>query len=104
MNPGEQVQPAIPQGSVIITPSDMYKEMQDIGKKVDHLTAVVDPAFAQVRTDVAYNRSEIEKHEIRLNKTENQLSWIKGIGSVLALALSSGVVTLIVEVFHSSGK
>jgi hypothetical protein len=48
----------LPPGSVIITPNQMYAEMQDIGRKVDHLADIVDPAIAQLRTDI----TEVEKH------------------------------------------
>jgi len=40
-------QSAIPQGSVLITPNEMYREIQAIGKKVDHLSTVVDPALTR---------------------------------------------------------
>lgn len=92
--------PLFPQGSVIITPTKMYEEMQDISKKVDHLTSVVDPAIANLRQDVAANASQISAHDTSINSIQNQLAWLKGIGSVVALLVSSGVVTSIVALIH----
>lgn len=51
---------AIPVGSVIITPAEMYREMQDIGRKVDRLTLVIDPALDTLRTAVTETRAHME--------------------------------------------
>lgn len=50
----------IPHGSVVITPSQMYDLMQSTRDEVKHLTAIVDPALAEIRADVARNAERIE--------------------------------------------
>lgn len=50
----------IPGGSVIITPTKMYEEMQEIGRKVDRLTTVIDPSLDTLRTAVTETRAHME--------------------------------------------
>lgn len=50
----------IPEGSVVITPTQIYDRIESIRDEVKHLSAVVDPALQQVRTDIAENASRIE--------------------------------------------
>ncbi|MGH9252320.1 MAG: hypothetical protein ACRD0W_22805 [Acidimicrobiales bacterium] len=45
--------PSVPGGSAVITPTEMYREIQTIGRKVDHLSSVVDPAMTTLREDIA---------------------------------------------------
>lgn len=101
MNPGEEVQPiVVPQGSVIITPNDMYKEIQEIGRKVDHVATVVDPAISNLREIAAQNRGDIRAQDARITTTEKTLSWMKGIGAAISLLMTSGLVTLLVSNYH----
>lgn len=90
----------IPQGSVIITPTDMYREMQEIGKKVDHLASVVDPAIAQLRETATENRAMIKAGEVRQDKIENSISWLRGVGTTVTVLLTSGLVTALIELYH----
>lgn len=78
MEPGH-IQP----GSVVITPTQMYDEMRAISKSVDHLAAIIDPALAEVRQDVADNRAEIKAHDVRLRGIEGRLWFAAGFASVL---------------------
>jgi phage shock protein A len=52
-SPQQQPQPIIPEGSVIITPGQMYSEMQQMRSAVEKLANTVDPALANVRRDLA---------------------------------------------------
>lgn len=87
----------LPAGSAVITPNQMYAEMQDIGRKVDHLASIVDPALAQLRIDV----TEVEKRvavikaereaavaalDLRIRALENWRWFILGAAAVLGAA------------------
>jgi hypothetical protein len=58
----------IPDGSVIITPAQMYQQIGDLAGAVRDLKAVVDPAMTSVRHDVA-------DHETRL-RTQEQRKYV----------------------------
>lgn len=49
----------IPHGSVVVTPTEMYHELRNVGDQLKRLVAVVDPAIAEVRLDVAENKATI---------------------------------------------
>lgn len=80
---------SIPDGSVIITPSDMFKELREthdevkgIGPRLDALTATVD--------------NRISDHETRIRTLEKGRWYYAGAVAVLALALPY-VVPLVVK-------
>lgn len=84
----------LPQGSVVITPNEMYREMQDISRKVDHLTSVLDPWQAEVRSDigdtktqlaemVAERKAEVRELRQRVGSLENWRWFLLGLGAPL---------------------
>lgn len=87
----------VPQGSVIITPTKMYEEMQDIGKKVDHLTTVMDPALNTLRETVvelkgelavavAERKADVIKLDTRIRVLENWRWFVLGIAAIVSPA------------------
>lgn len=57
----DREQAEVPDGSVVITPTEMYREMQDIGRKVDKLSSALDPWQAEIRNEIAGNREKISQ-------------------------------------------
>lgn len=51
----------MPQGAVVITPTQMYMEMQSIGKKVDHLTSVIDPWQSSISNQINTVREQLSE-------------------------------------------
>lgn len=49
----------LPDGSVVITPNEMYREMQEIAKKVDHVATILDPAVAQIRVELTESKERV---------------------------------------------
>lgn len=96
--------PTIPQGSVVIPPIEMYKEIQDIGKKVDHLTSVVDPAIADIRNDIAEIKTDKVRMEVRISKVETKQAWMSGIFAAVSTLLTSGLVTALIELYGHGRK
>jgi hypothetical protein len=88
--------PVLPEGSVVITPNEMYREMQDIGRKVDHITAVIDPALATVQEGVSANRERIAALDGRVRALENWRWFVLGIAALGAPAVAA-VVSLILS-------
>lgn len=78
----------MPSGSVIITPGQMYNEIQAMGKKLDHLAAVIDPAFSSIRDDVRELRDAHGDHEVRLRSIEKRLWLIGGAATAAGAGLS----------------
>lgn len=64
----DQPSVTLPPGSVIITPTQMYVELQDMGKKLDHLASVIDPTLTTIRDDV-------KDHEERVRSLE-RWRWV----------------------------
>ena len=78
-----------PQPAVVITLNQMYDEFRSLRDEVKHLSSVVDPALAQIRSDVQANKSRIEvivaerkaadeALEIRVRSLENWRAVIFG--------------------------
>lgn len=91
---------AVPDGSVVITPRDMYDQLVDNTKAVEKLTEMVGPAISDIRADVAENRSHIvatEKQQIahgnRLTVIETKV-WAFGAG----LATVQGAIAIYLAV------
>lgn len=91
----------IPDGSVVITPAQMYGEIQETRKSVDRLVATVDPSLSDIRSDVDQHRHDIDKLFESRNRAREQLTAINTklnaawafIGLICTVA---GVVTAIV--------
>ncbi|MGH3735833.1 MAG: hypothetical protein ACRDT6_09470 [Micromonosporaceae bacterium] len=90
-----------PAASVIITPTEMYREMQDIGRKVDHLASVVDPAMNTLREDITDLRrdlavgtsqclSDTKAMDVRVRSLEHWRWFVLGVAAIAGPA--AGVV------------
>ena len=88
--------PVLPEGAVIITPNEMYREMQDIGRKVDHLTAVIDPSLMHLQTIGAENKANIQALNSRLVTLEHWRWFVLGVAAIAAAAVPT-LVTLILN-------
>jgi hypothetical protein len=85
----------LPEGSVIITPNEMYREMQDIGRKVDHISAVIDPTLTAVQEGQASNRERIAKLEGQVAALQNWRWFVLGIAAIGAPAVAALVSLLL---------
>jgi hypothetical protein len=88
--------PTLPEGAVIITPNEMYREMQDIGRKVDHLTTVMDPTLQQIQEHVAQNRERIGELHGQVRALENWRWFVLGIAAIAAPAMAA-VISLYIN-------
>jgi tetrahydromethanopterin S-methyltransferase subunit B len=79
----------LPEGSVVITPNEMYREMQDIGRKVDHLTAAIDPSLATLQANAAANRERIAELAGQVRALENWRWFVLGIAAIAAPATAA---------------
>lgn len=80
----------IPEGSVIVTPSQMYDEIRSANSKIDHLTDVLDPALDNIREDLADIKRKQDEHDIRIAEGENWRSRAKGALGVLLFVTPVG--------------
>lgn len=76
----------IPEGAVIITPNEMYREMQNIGKSVERLANMIDPALAELRADVVEARAQSAALDTRVRVLENWRWFVLGVAGVFAPA------------------
>ena len=77
----------IPDGSVVVTPTDMYREIRDMHDELRALNSSINPALQEIRGDV-------EDHETRI-RTLEKFSWKQiGASSVLATVVSGAVAYL----------
>jgi hypothetical protein len=89
----------IPEGSVVVTPSQMYEEIKETRKAVDRLITTVDPALSDIRGDAAAltlafhtHVAESVKDASRLTVVETQLraAWaVLGLLMIAAGVLAS---------------
>lgn len=89
----------LPDGSVIITPNEVYREMQDISRKVDNLAAIVDPALTQLRADVAETQSAVQANSVRIGALENWRWFVVGAAGVVAAVAGSTSGFVLVRLF-----
>lgn len=85
----------LPAGSAVITPNQMYAEIQAIGRKVDHLSDVVDPALTEIRRDLAGEHERGTLLDARVRVLENWRWMMLGAASALG-----GVAGAIVQRFN----
>jgi hypothetical protein len=89
----------IPHGSVVVTPTEMYHELRNVGDELKRLVAVVDPAIAEVRIDLAENKAataaaraelwaEVRALDSRLHGVQARL-WFAA-GAAMALGGTGG--------------
>ena len=76
----------VPDGSVIVTPAQMFAEMREMHDEVKALKNVLDPALTDIRTDV-------KDHELRLRSVEKRIWMASGVAALV----SSGAVAIILE-------
>jgi hypothetical protein len=76
----------VPDGSVIITPAQMYTELREMRTAVERLTSTVDPALQDVRSDVTALQLESQRNGNRVTIVETQL---KAAWAVLALLIGA---------------
>lgn len=95
----------IPDGSVVITPAQMYAEIQETRKSVDRLVTTVDPALSDLRADVARGQMSIDtlfsarnNHGNRLTAIETKLNAAWAVITLLLVAL--GVVAAFLALGH----
>lgn len=79
----EQPVVMLPPGSAVITPNQMYAELHEVGRKVDRLVAVVDPALAELRTEV----DDLNK---RLRILEHWRFFVLGVSCVVGVIAGYG--------------
>lgn len=103
-------EPQIPSGSVIITPEDMWRaieEIRDTGRRtesaVTELKLVVNPALNDLRSDVDENarieREHHEKHDAQIRALEEQSwssRWVPAIVTSVLASVAAGVVLFVV--------
>lgn len=67
----------IPHGSVVVTPTEMYHELRNMSDELKRLVAVVDPAIAEVRLDIAEQKASLHttKTDVwaKLNELDRRL-------------------------------
>lgn len=88
----------IPDGSVVITPAQMYAEIQATRQAVDRLTSTVDPAMTEVR-NVQHDHETTIRGLVRdttVMKTQLRAAWA-GLGLLL---IALGVVAAFVANAH----
>lgn len=85
----------IPDGSVVITPRQMYDELQATRKAVEKLTNTVDPALTDLRDDVGKLDVRVGQVDTRVDDVErahgNRLSVIETKLRVLAGVLGTAI-------------
>jgi hypothetical protein len=87
--------PILPEGSVVITPNEMYREMLDIGRKVDHITAVIDPSLQTLQANFVSNRERIATLEGQVAALQNWRWFVLGIAAIGAPAVAAVVSLLL---------
>jgi hypothetical protein len=68
----------IPDGSVIITPAQMYQQIGDLADAVRDLKGAVDPALRDVRHDIADHETRLRAQEQRKTVAPAALAWAIG--------------------------
>lgn len=71
----------IPDGSIIVTPMMMYTSLNAVVKKVEHLETLLDPAFADIRKELA-------DHEVRMRGLEKKIWLFSGFAAAISTLAS----------------
>lgn len=96
----------IPDGSVVITPAQMYQQIGDLANEVRELRGVVDPALSELRTDVKDHTTMLNSHGGKLVRVGTRLTIIetklKVIGWLLGVVVIPGIaaVAAVLGVIH----
>lgn len=75
----------VPDGSVVITPAQQYAELRALTEAVRDLSGKVDPALADLRSDVDENKADIKELRTELSALQK---WRYGISGALVLLAS----------------
>jgi hypothetical protein len=67
----------IPDGSVVITPRQMYDELQGTRRAVEALTATVDPALSDLRSDLVAHGVRLSAAEVDREKMGNRITALE---------------------------
>ena len=86
----------IPAGSAVITPNQMLAELHDVGRKVDHLASILDPALAELRKNVVEADKTLAVLDGRMRVLENWRWFVLGISAVLGTMAGYGASLLAV--------
>ena len=87
-NEPQSVTRTVPEGSVVITPTAMYMEIQSLGVEVRHMATLLDPALKDLR-------DAVKDHEIRIRAAERRIWMATGVASVMASVGATYLNTLI---------
>lgn len=82
----------IPDGSVVITPTEMYAEIRTMHDEVRGVAAMLDPAISEIRTDITDIREDQKDAELRLRGLEKFRWMAAGMGTLLTAGVSVGLV------------
>lgn len=86
----------IPDGSVVITPAQMYRQIGDLAEAVRDLKGAVDPALTDIRHDVTDHETRIRTIEAR--KVVSPATLNAAIGTaIVALGV---LITFLAIVLH----
>ena len=58
----------LPEGAIIVTPTDMYRQLQELAKDVHHITTLLDPSLANLHKEIAEAKSITKTLDIEMNK------------------------------------
>lgn len=97
----------IPPGSVIVTPDDMWKaieETRDAGRRtenaVNELKQLVSPALADVREDITKTDARVDKLDARVVELEHQswaTKWVPALATSVVCTVVGGVALYFVS-------
>ena len=73
----------IPDGSVVITPTQQYSKLEAVEKGLDALTAAVTSLTATVTTQATSERKTLDDHETRLRAVERRMWMATGVAAFL---------------------
>lgn len=83
----------IPDGSVVITPAQMYTEIRETRSAVDRLTNTIDPALSEVRRDLVDLVQRVAASEVTSVKNTNRITVLEtkltAAWAVLALLIAA---------------
>lgn len=80
----------LPAGSAVITPNQMYAELHEVGRKVEKLTNVIDPALAELRKDLDDTDKRASLLEARVRAIEHWRFFVLGVSCVVGVIAGYG--------------
>lgn len=78
-----------PEGSVLITPAQMYHELRATHDEVKRLSQALDPAIKNLRHAVDTVAERVGDHETRLRVLERRIWIASGFAALAAAALGA---------------